>query len=202
MGIRSGAATAAVVAILAAPVSALVVQSQSGIMTSEGQDFAFDFSGLARSNGTGGRVVISSGPATKAAAIDDGFDLDGIGDFGAHEFFTVFADDLSLGTYDCAGKHGTTIPGFTMNGEADCIVSLEIPVAADALDGVIGGGAMTLAVNFASGVGHFGDGDQLNVSLSYEEIAPIPLPATGLMLLGALAAVGAIARRRTTRPQA
>jgi hypothetical protein len=202
MGIRSLAVTAAAIGIFAVPASALVVQSQSGIMTSEGQDFAFDFAGLARSNGTGGKATISSGPATTAQSIDDGFDLDGVGDTADYEYFTVFADDLSLGTYDCAGKHGTTIPGFTMNGEADCIFSLEIPVAVDALDSVIGDGAMTLAVNFASGVGHFGDGDRLDVSLSYEELAPIPLPATGLMLLGSLVAVGAIARRRTSGPRA
>jgi hypothetical protein len=220
MDIRLALAVAASSALTSMPASGLVVHSQSGIMTASGQDFAFDFAGLGPSDGTGGTVTVASGPATKAAKIDDGFDLDGAGNTAEQEYFTVFADDLSLGSYDCAGRHGTTIPRYTLNGEADCIFSLAIPLAPGDLDRAIGDGAMRLAVNFARGVGDFGDGDQLNVSLAYDElmipagpeevpddvryddVVPTPLPATGLLLLGGLGIVGAIARRRKAKSQA
>lgn len=193
---------AAFAALVAMPASALVVQSQSGIMTKNGQRFDFAFTGLPASNGTGGMVTISSGPATKGGPADAGFDLDGVGVGKKNELFHVGAEGSLLGRYTCSGPKGQVIPGFTMNGKADCVFSLVIDLGAAQLDNLLLDGIVNLAVSFGRGVGHFGDGDQLNVSLSYEEMAPVPLPATGILLAGGLAGLGFAARRRRGKANA
>ncbi len=191
-------AAAVASAVMAVPASALVV-SQSGVMTASGQNFSFNFSGLLPSNGTGAVLTISSGPATTGSAADDGFDIDGVGNGGASEYMAVSAEGVDLGTYSCGGAIGTSIPGFAMNGPADCIFSLDIALDGASFDSLIADGVFGLLVDFSAGVGDFGDGDQLNVALSYTEVAPVPLPAAGLMLMGGLAGLGALSRRRKTR---
>ncbi len=191
-------AAASASALMSVPASALVL-SQSDVMTTNGQNFAFNFSGLLPSDGTGAVITIASGPATTGSADDDGFDLDGVGDGRHSEYMAVSAEGTHLGKYSCGGGIGTSIPGFTMNGPADCMFSLDIALDGATFDSLISDGVLSLLVDFGWGVGDFHDGDQLNVSLAYNEVVPAPLPAAGLMLMGGLAGLGALSRRRKTR---
>ncbi|MEM6824828.1 MAG: hypothetical protein AAF566_06935 [Pseudomonadota bacterium] len=196
MRIKSVLGAAAAIAMLAMPASALVVQHKSAVMTEPGQDFYFDFKGLAPSDDDGARIVIYSGPATTGSPADAGFDLDGAGAGGDKEFFKVVAGGTNLGRYTCGGPVGKTISHQSMNGQADCEFKLVINLDGDEFNNLLDGDHLPLWVKMARGVGSFGDGDQLNVKLKYNEVIPAPLPATGLLLLGGLAAVGAAARRR------
>lgn len=201
MGMRASLAAAVTVAMMAVPASALVVQSQSDVMTKKGQKFSFDLGSLSAYGGTGAVLSISSGPATTGAAEDDGFDIDGKGRGRRKEFMSVFVNGTRLGKFSCGGK-GETISGYTMNGSADCVFSLDIALDDETLAALMSDGTLALKIKFGRGVGHFGDGDQLNVSLRYDDVVPAPLPATGLMLLGGLAGMGAIARRRKAKARA
>lgn len=196
MSVTKTVFAAAVAAMVSMPASALVMQSQSGIMIEDGQRFSFDFTDLPTGYAGNGKINIASGPATTGTPEDDGFDLDGVGIGGMREFFEVFADGWSLGKYTCGGGVGKKLAGTSMNGPADCEFSFDLALGDGDWTSFLADGILSLVVDFGSGVGHFGDGDQLNVGISYDEVVPAPLPATGLMLLGGLGAVGFVARRR------
>lgn len=208
---------------MGSPVSALVVQSDFGIMTRSGQNFDFNFTGLPASDGTGATITLWSGLATQGTSADNGFDIDGQGSSGANEFVRVRVDDYGFGVHSCGGT-GQLIENYTLNGNADCEFSFGIAIAGDVFDNILADSKALLQVNFGSGVGHFGDGDRINVRLSYNEfvdtpdvpgvpdddtpvvdndpvndpgVVPTPLPATGLLLLGGLAAIGATRRRKS-----
>lgn len=199
MSIKACLAAAVAAVLVAGSASALVVQSQSGVMTRDGQDFRFDFATLAPGNGTGAVLTIASGPSTTGSALDDGFDIDGRGIGGANEFFSVSADGTDLGAYSCGGRSGQSIPGFSMNGNADCRFSLDLALGPAEFAEKIADGVVSVLVAFSRGVGHFGDGDRLDVTLRYDDVVPAPLPAAGLMLVGALGALGVAARRRRSK---
>ena len=204
MRIKSILAAAVTAALFAVPASALVVHSDSGVMTKTGQKFRFKMADLGPSDGTGGMLVISSGAATTGKARDAGFDIDGKGIGKKKEFFAVKANGMKLGKFSCGGKRGQSIDGYSMNGNADCEFSLGIMLNEEQMAAILADGKLKLKVRFGRGVDHFGDGDQLNVALKYnefkyDEVVPAPLPAAGLLLLGGLGAMGAVARRRKSR---
>lgn len=206
MGIKAIFSAAAVSVLCAVPAAALTVHSQSAVMTKSGQNFDFSFTNLAASDGTGGMLVISSGAATKGSKRDAGFDLDGKGAGKKGEFFKLKVEGESLGRYSCGGRgKSISIPGYKMNGDADCKFSLGIALSGSDLDEALADGTFDLSVAFGWGVDHFREGDMLKVALKYTEAvipdapAPVPLPAAGLLLVGGLGAMGAVSRRRKSK---
>ncbi len=182
-------AALAATAITGAAHAATVTESQTQILESDGQDLTFTFAGLAPSDGTGGTLTVASGINEANPGRFDGLDLN-----EGNEFFEVLIEGTSFGNFNCSGVGGNTaIPGS--DGDNDCDFSLPIALSGTQLDEFLADGVLTASITFSAAVGAFapGERDQVNLSLSYEALAPVPLPASGLLLLAGL---GAMAARR------
>ncbi|ABD54050.1 VPLPA-CTERM sorting domain-containing protein [Jannaschia sp. CCS1] len=172
--------------------AAPVTLTQSGTLTSNGQDFIFDFLALP--------TVVSSASVTIASSISGGTEgLDLSGSFSReNEFFSLTFDGAAGGSFSCGGPSSngsTAIPGATDNSRAfnDCVFSLDV-VLTDL--SVFADGAFSLGVNFGNDVSTFNQNDQFTATLTYDNVAAVPLPASvGFMLLG-LAGLGTVAARR------
>lgn len=173
----------------AAPVSF----SQTQILTSNGQDFTYNFNGAPASDGTGGILTIASGVSLTFAPLYNGLDLDQNG-----EFFDVSVEGTGLGRYACnSGSGATNIPGNT--GGIDCDFSLDIPLTGTQLDAFLLDGLVSVGINFSRFVNHLGDQDQVIVTISYQgadvEFGVVPLPAAGVMLMTGIGALGWMRRK-------
>lgn len=182
---------------------AATVASQEQVLAASGQDLAFAFAGLPPAQG-GGTVTVSTG----ASANNPGIDLNG--DFGqlGREFFQLTFDGVPQGLFSCGGDAGvgaTPIPGATGRPDftglpdfSDCRFSLPVTVGATDLAAFLADGVLTVGVLFSDDVSAFpalGEADVVGVSLDYDAVAPVPLPASGLLLAGAIGAGLALRRR-------
>ena len=178
-------------ALGAAPAMAETISiSQSQFMTEDGQDFTFNFSGLAPSDGNGGTITIASG----ASGNSPGFDLN-----TGMEYFQLNFDGVFQGTYHCGGLGSfdgfthTQIPDNT--GGTDCEFALVITLSGPDFDALLADALISIGVLFSEKVSHRGDGDELVVSLSYTA-SEVPLPAALPLFIAGMAGIGAAARRR------
>ncbi|PWJ18279.1 VPLPA-CTERM sorting domain-containing protein [Jannaschia seohaensis] len=154
-------------------------------LTTKGDTLEYAFSALPLSDGGPGTLTI----ATNGDGPVPGIDLD-----GTLEYFDVFFDSsTSLGRYECstANDGGTLIPGAS--GGIDCQFSFDITISAGGLATALADGSALVRLVMGPQVNDFGEGDGIDVTLSYDEIAAVPLPASAWLLLAGL---GAIALRR------
>ena len=192
-------ACAAVLGMAGAASATTVTLSET--LTSQGQDMQFLFTGLGASNGTGATLTLATTGTGRRGTL--GFDLSGAFP-GEDEYFTVSFEGASQGSYSCGGSSSngsTAISGATDNSfnYNDCVFSLELAIAAADFDSLIADGTFDLGVDFGAHVSTFGHRDVLSATLSYADIAdiaPVPLPASGLLLLAGLGGVAALKRRK------
>lgn len=155
-----------------------VTVTDTQVMTQNGQDFTFTFSGLTGIGSAGGTITVSNGLSLSNPINYDGHDIDSAGQ--SNEFFSVSLDGVNFGSFNCRGNGSNAlIAGCTVRDNFDTTYSLEIDLLPGLLATALADGSVSILVAFSNGVGHFGDQDQLNVSLSYAEV---PVPLTGLLL--------------------
>lgn len=185
-------AVLATTAILSFPASAALI-TQTQILTEDGQDFSFDFSGLGLSDGTNGLLTIATGEATTSNVPEfAGIDLD-----EPTEFFEVGFEGVDLGSYSCNDDPAfIQIPGNI--GGIDCQFSLDIALDGAQLLSSLVDGLLSFSVNFSDAVTDFGEGEEVIVTLSYtdaaDDVEPVSAPST-VALLG-LTVLGFAASRR------
>lgn len=167
--------------------------SQSQFLTVDGQSLAFDFVGLGASDGTGGTLSIATGVSLGEDG-SEGVDIDA--SFGEVELFDLAFGGTSLGAYSCGSPAGATaIPNATVTSTVNCVFSLDVDLDASLLTSAVADGSTSVVVDFSDAVRGFAAGDEIVATLTYGEVAPIPLPASGLLLAGALGMLG-LRRRR------
>lgn len=186
------AALLACVAGASAAHAATVTLSDIQVMTSNGQDFTFVFSGLEASDGTGGTLTISNGQSLTNPGAWDGLDIDSQGN--SNEFFEVLVEGTSLGTYNCnsASSH-TFIAGCS--GGVDTQFSLALNLSPLTLANALADGSFSVVVAFSRRVNHLGDRDQVISALTYQT-SEVPLPVSSLLLTTGLLGLGLVGRRR------
>lgn len=157
-------------------------RSQTRTLTEDGQDLFFTFDFLPDPAGPATVTIASAG-----SLLIRGIDLSGNAGFDG-KYFEATVDGTSLGLYSCGGPStvgATVIPG-TENFEDvfDCEFALPLELTQEATDEALSNERTVIGVLFGPGVQAFGERDEVEVTLSYETTAPIPLPAS-LPLLGA-----------------
>lgn len=166
--------------------------SDTQIMTSNGQNFTFVFSGLDASDGTGGTLTISNGLSLTNPGVWDGLDIDSQGN--SNEHFEVLVEGTSFGTYNCRNNSSHTfIVGCT--GGVDTQFSLAINLSPAVLTNALSDGSFSVVLDFSSQVSHLGDRDQVIAALSYQT-SDVPLPLSSLLLTTGLLGLGVLGRRR------
>lgn len=192
MSFAKALAGAVVVMGLTAGAASALTTTQTQILTTHGQTMTFNFTGLAPSDGSGGTITIASGLATAATPDENGLDLDD----SKFEFFDVYFDGVLQGGFNCAGGVATAIAGCTSNGPGDNIFSLALSLSGSALQSLIADGSVAVRLVFSGLVDEFGDGDEVKVSLTYNPVAAVPLPAALPLLASGLGALGFAGWRR------
>lgn len=149
----------------------------------------YDFTGLFPAAGNDATLTIRSGGSVSGF---DGLDIADLGDF-----FDLSFDGTAIGGYSCDGNSGTTVIPINNGNTTDCQFTLELTTLGLGYDfnSAVADGSFVVSIDLAPGVNFAEDMDQVFVRLQYEEIAAVPLPAAGWLLLGGLGAV-AVARRR------
>lgn len=198
MKTRLGLIAAALISMVPVLANAApVMQTQTQVLNSNGQDMGFLFSALPASNGAGGMVTIASGNATLFGGIA-GLDLSGAFP-GESEHFEVTLDGGSKGFFSCGGPSNngaTAIGGATDNSFNfnDCVFTLQFSLLGAELNALLADGDLTVGVLFGADVSTFGHGDEVVVSLSYDSAVPEP---GSLALLGlGFAGIAAWRRRK------
>jgi len=164
----------------ATSVSALLVPTATGSIA---DDVTFSFTGLSNSDGAGGTLAII------------GRDMDLGND--PREHMVVTLDAVNLGQWVCDSTPvapAQFIPGAV--GANFCDFSLTLSIGSVDLDTILADGAATLQLAFGPFV-NVNPGSQLHATLSYADapLAPVPIPAGGLLLATGVAAF-AVARRK------
>jgi hypothetical protein len=177
--------------------AAPIVQSQTQILTVNGQDMNFLFNALPAGDGSGGTITIASGASTLGGIA--GLDLSGAFPLEDENFEVTF-DGGAQGSFSCGGpsNNGST----AISGAADnsfnfnnCVFSLQFLLSGANLASLLGDSSLTIGVLFGDDVSTFGDGDEVIVTVSYNSV---PEPGTFALLgLGlGLAGFGASRRRK------
>lgn len=165
-------------------------------LTEDGEDLFFTFDGLPDPAGPANITIASGG-----SLFIPGIDLSGSFEFD-EEYFEATVDGTSLGFYSCGGPSSvgaTVIPGTEGQTEVfDCEFSLPLSLTQEMTDDTLSDGRTVIGVLFGPGVASFYDQDEVVVTLSYETVAPIPLPAS-MPLLGVGLGGLALVRRRHRR---
>lgn len=168
----------------ATAVSALLVPTalNPGVSTIA-DDVSFTFSGLGMSDGGGGTLEII------------GQDMDLGND--ARENMVINLDSLNLGQWVCssgASAPAQFIPGAT--GANFCNFSLTLSISGADLENILSDSDADLLIAFGSFV-NVNPRSQLQATLSYSNapLAPVPLPAGGLLLVSGIAAFAWTRRR-------
>ncbi len=172
----------------AAPVSLTDMQEQ----TTAGQDFTFVFDSLAASDGNGGTLVLRAQGDYENGGLNTNEFLD----------------------WDAEGVVGATgvgnFNGLVGNGGPFDIVEIFQPLgnilfqrtynlSGAELDSLLADSMVQIDVDLDDGVGLFQPPNFVEFTLNYNSAAQvIPLPATGLMLLGGLAGLGFVRRKSST----
>lgn len=176
-----GAVVAVLLAGGGAAHAATVSVSRQQNFTVTGQDFDFTFGGLEASDGTGGSVVIEAGGIR-----NPGVDVSDPG-----EYFDVTLDGTDFGRFSCAGSQMAAEVDTVISLDLfDCVFSHTIALEGAQLDAMLSDGTLLTMLDFNIGVGKFENDDFVRVTLNYGTATAIPLPASGLLLLGAVASFG------------
>ena len=175
----------------ATTVSALAVPVGLPASPTIADDVLVTFSGLGPSDGTGGTLTIA------------GQDLDLGNDAGLRETMSVSIDGVDLGIWLCGPSTAPApynlIPGAVGNNFCDFTLTLAIGGAE--LDNILADGSASILLAFGPFVNVYAT-SQAQITLSYADgvqgpsPAPVPLPASGLLLAGAFAALSYARRRR------
>lgn len=170
-------------------------QTQVQNLTQDGQSLFFSFDGIAA--GTATSLLVETGGSNFLPGID----LSGGSSFES-EFFDLTADDDALGRYSCGGDANagaTVIPGTEGFMGDDCIFSLRVDLPAAHSTELLADGSLIVGVLFSDDVEAFLDNDEVEVSLTLQTIAPIPVPASLPLMVAGLGAFGVYQRRRAAQ---
>lgn len=185
-------------AALASTVAIPVVVEEEQFFLEDGQNLTYTFSGLPRTIGSGGELLIIGDSLNQTSP--PGLDItDG------NEFFTirldgelVRLDGVIPDFFSCGDNFFTQPQVFVISGTRNCRFELTVPIRGEDLDRFLQDGVLSVFLNFSGTVdGRPQDEDFVRVRLSYEtDVAVVPLPAGGLLLGSGLVLAAAVARRR------
>jgi hypothetical protein len=209
MNRKTFAAAVAATFIGASAQAATVLESVTQTMTQDGEELVFDFTGLPTPALSS--VFVTIGSSGNMGDADSGFDLRNTAPRVAEFFQVSFDGVLQPGNWSCtsvtdAAANGTTSISTSGNWMAAtgsnefCFFSLILEIDGPTFNSFAQDGALSVAVDFADSVNgtsgdNANDAKHLTASLSYE-IAPVPLPASGLLLLAAIGGGLALRRRK------
>jgi len=180
---------------LSSAAQALTV-SQDQIMRQDGQSFTYIFGGLRPVAGTGATVTLSSGESLTNPGRWDGIDIDSQG--RSNEYFELFVENQSFGTFNCSGRSGHTLIEDCTGSGVDQIFSVAVSLTPTMLSAALSDGSLTIMLDFSRGVNHLGDQDIVRAAVTYSydtEILPVPMSA--MLLTTGLASFGALRRRKS-----
>lgn len=161
-------------------------------VSSAGDTLTYLFTGLPTTSFGDGLLTLAT-----TGGISDGIDLGSI----SNEYMDVDFDGTSFGRWECgtANDGGTLIPGASPGSDtfSDCLFSLPLTVGAATLAPAIADGSVlvTLQMGIVTDPTSGGD-EEIAVTLSYDEFAAVPLPASVPLLLAGLGGLALLRRRR------
>lgn len=169
--------------------SALVTLNDTQTQTVSSQDFNFNFSGLASSDGTGGTFVLhAQGDYDGLVTETLGWDIDGLLSESAVGGFVGGAGGVG-GPFDFVNV-------FQSLGNIE--FQRTYAISAAVLDAILADGMLNIFVNLADDVGLFQPPNFVEVTLSYNSgVSEVPVPAALFMFAPAL--LGFLGLRRRTK---